>query len=212
MTYLLPAPRIAGYLPARCPRVVKHVAPHSLTASQEEILLAGLAHVEAVAGGCYQHTKYGPEWFAVSELTRPECEGLELYGYLKRHPNRKLSMWYALTALGQDRADVLRADREQAPRPTLPIGAGLQESLEFRRRENLNRLIRELAFQGFVVLAEGGRGPHLGEQAVINMFSREMRLYRCPLGSDRWEERDGGYYQTDAAFARQQSQLVAIPF
>lgn len=217
MTYLLPAPRIAGLLPARCPRIVTRVTPDSLTAAQEEVLQAALTHAEAAAEGCYAAAKYGPEWFAVSVLTRPECDGLVLYGYLRPHPDRKLKMWYALTDLGLERARALRLDLEAAansPAPREASGCAVSPrrgEVGVARAAALRRLTRELAFQGFVILAEAGRGPHLGEQAFIHLFTRETRLYRCPLGTDRWEERRAGYYKADPSFARSQASLRAIP-
>jgi len=211
MIALLPAPRIAGLLPARCPRIVTRVTPDSLTAAQEEVLQAALTPAEAAAEGCYAAARYGPEWFAVSVLTRPECDGLVLYGYLRPHPDRKLKMWYALTPLGLERARALRLDLEaeaaNSPSPCMERGTGGEVS----RAAALRRLTRELAFQGFVILAEAGRGPHLGEQAFIHLFTRETRLYRCPLGTDRWEERRAGYYKADPSFARSQASLRAIP-
>lgn len=214
MIYLLPAPRIAGLLPARCPRIVTRVTPDSLTAAQEEVLQAALTHAEAAAEGCYAAARYGPEWFAVSVLTRPECDGLVLYGYLRPHPDRKLKMWYALTDLGLERARALRLDLEAEAAVLAPASMARndrQAALEVARAAALRRLTRELAFQGFVILAEAGRGPRLGEQAFIHLFTREIRLYRCPLGTDRWEERRAGYYKADPSFARNQASLHAIP-
>jgi len=129
MTHLLPAPRSAGLLPARCPRIVTRVTPDSLTAAQEEVLQAALTHAEAAAEGCYAAAKYGPEWFAVSSMTRPECDGLVLYGYLRPHPDRKLKMWYALTPLGMERARALRLDLEaeaaNSPSPCMGRGSAV---------------------------------------------------------------------------------------
>lgn len=218
MIYLLPAPRIAGYLPAVCatpaPAVVPPLRPDSLNATQEEILLTALIHRDLLDAGHYAavHPTYGQDYFAVSELTRPDALKLVLYGYLEKHPDRKLQMWYRLSELGTFRARDLRRLRDAEPLPLLPADATRQQRLEFDRRANLRRLGQELAFQGFVVLAEAGRGPLLGEIAFINVFTRHQRLYRCALGSSTWKERLAGYFPLrNPEMARQQMLLAEIP-
>lgn len=209
--YLLPAPQIAGLLPAwSSPAPLDRIQPSvALTAAEEAILLTALYHHEAAQEPgyrCADDTLVG--WLPVHKASRTAANDLILYGYLKKHPDKRKRMWYALTDDGLYRAQLL-AQVEDAAAP-LPAGAAPQDRLLHQRRTNLHKLVVELSMQGFKPYAEAGRGPSFGEQAFYNVFTREVRLYRCPLGMDRWRERTDGYYAASAVPVTVDA--LAIPF
>ena len=214
MTYLLPAPKIAGLLPAwASPAPLDRIQPaEALTPGEEAILLTALYHHDAAQEPgfrCADDTLAG--WLPVHQASRTWADNLIMYGYLRKHPNKRRKIWYGLTDDGLYRARLL-ADAEATADPLLPTDASNQQRLERQRRDNLHRLTVELSMQGFAPYAEAGRGPGHMEQAYYNVFTREVRLYRCPLGTSRWRERDGGYYATDAVPAMSEADMLAIPF
>jgi hypothetical protein len=219
MTYLLPAGDPVLLLPAwASPAPVDRIQPaEALTPGEEAILLTALYHHDAAQEPgfrCADDTLAG--WLPVHQASRTWADNLFMYGYLRKHPNKRRKMWYGLTDDGLYRARLL-ADAEAAADPPLhpdctQSASSTQQRLERQRRDNLHRLTVELSMQGFAPYAEAGRGPGHIEQAYYNVFTREVRLYRCPLGTSRWRERDGGYYAADTVPAMSEADMLAIPF
>ena len=208
---LLPAPAPVLLLPAwASPEPVQHSAPRfALSDVEAALLLVALMHHNA--GYNTVTVGEGVTWFPVQKDTRTDADNLVLYGYFTKHPNKRKKMWYALTEDG-----LIRAQREQeaaeAQEVDHPAPDTRQDRLHWERRHNLEALTREMGHQGFVLYNEAGRGITYGEQAFYNVFSREIVLYRCSLGSAVWRQRQDGYFKPDPAFQVAIADVVEIPF
>jgi hypothetical protein len=120
--YLLPSPKIAGLLPAwASPAPLDRIQPaEALTPGEEAILLTALYHHDAAQEPgfrCADDALAG--WLPVHQASRTWADNLIMYGYLRKHPNKRRKMWYGLTDDGLYRARLL-ADAEATADPPLP--------------------------------------------------------------------------------------------
>lgn len=174
-------------LPARCPQPVTGPVFVALSAEEEHLLIFAYTYL------CNHEQLEDGRWFPVAQHSRAAADVLVQAGYFTRHPSARRKMWYGVTENGQARA---RAALDAANGGGSPAWSFKPHTpLEAYRLENLNRLVRDLAQQGYVPLLETGRGPQYGEVAFFNVFTRRIELWRSRFAVAHWRRYDGGYHQ-----------------
>lgn len=186
---LLPAPRIAGLLPAG-------EAPLPDLTIYAWRLLKNATRAKA-------------EYYPIHSAYQPFVQELVSIGAFEHHPEARKRTWYGITDKG--RALVVKRDRLTLSQQGLRLRGA--------RYDNFERLCAEQAGRGFFLMPEPGRGPDWLEVAFFNPGNGRRELYRCRLGSARWYPRVNGYYQpaiepiiTDLEEEAMAAMAAAIPF
>lgn len=205
----LPAPRIAGLLPAWAspePSLVTRPLT-ALTDGEEALLVTLYTQKLSISDGKLKLGEDGERWLPIGQHARKQADMLVSYGYLEKHPSGRRSRWYGMTEDGLLRAKVALKARE-SDEHQMPLAVSAAQGrinnrtdstsdrmlvLRWKRQDSLRRLAEELGHQGYVLYHEDGRYSH-GEQAFYNLWTREMVLFTSRIGDWAWRLRPGGYF------------------